>query len=159
MDPTAALREHLVRLLTWRDAHADFDAAVTGMPPDQMGVRPTGLPYSPWELLEHMRIAQRDILDFCRDPEYTAPKWPDDYWPPSPAPPDGGAWAASVAAFKADRDAMKQLAADPATDLFATIPHGEGQTYLREILLVADHTAYHVGQLVIARRLLGTWET
>jgi hypothetical protein len=158
MDPNQALRDHLRRLLDWRDAHADFDAAVKDMPPDRAGERPGGLPYSPWELLEHLRIAQRDILDFCRDPNYAEKKWPDDYWPDDPAPLTAEAWGESVAAFRADLEALKQLVADPAVDLFAKVPHGQGQTYLRELLLVADHNAYHVGQLIVVRRLLGAWE-
>lgn len=158
MGANRSLRDHLLRLLDWRDAHADFDAAVTGLPPALAGVRPAGLPYSPWELLEHARLAQRDILDFCRDPGYVEKKWPDDYWPRDPAPPTPAAWGESVAAYRADREAMKQLVADPAVDLCARIPHGQGQTYLREILLVADHNAYHVGQLIVVRRLLGAWE-
>ncbi|HEX2091695.1 MAG TPA: DinB family protein [Longimicrobiaceae bacterium] len=152
------LRAHLARLLDWQDAHVSFDAAVAGIPPSLRGTRPEGLPYSPWELLEHLRITQRDILDFCRDPGYVEPRWPDDYWPPSAEPPSPGAWEESVAAFRADREAMKRLAADPACDLFATIPRGTGQTYLREVLLVADHNAYHVGQMVAIRKLLGTWK-
>jgi hypothetical protein len=158
MDTNAALRDHLKRLLDWRDAHADFDAAVGDMPPALAGARPAGLPYSPWELLEHLRIAQRDILNFCRDQKYAEKKWPDDYWPPTPAPPTATDWDASVTAFQADREALKRLAADPAVDLFAKIQHGQGQTYLRELLLVADHTAYHVGQLIVVRRLLGAWQ-
>ena len=105
-----------------------------------------------------MRLAQRDILDFCRDPNYRAPRWPDDSWPESAAPPSEEAWQESVAAFCADRAAMRQLIADPALDLNARIPHGDGQTYLREALLVADHNAYHVGELVVVRRLLGAWK-
>jgi hypothetical protein len=158
MDPNQALRDHVRRLLDWRDAHADFDAAVKDMPPDRAGERAGGLPYSPWELLEHLRIAQRDILDFCRDPNYAEKKWPDDYWPDDPAPPTPDAWGESVAAFRADLEALKQLAADPAVDLFAKVPHGQGQTYLRELLLVAEHNAYHVGQMIVVRRLLGAWE-
>ena len=157
MDTNSALRDHLRRLLDWHDAHVDFDTAVADMPPDRAGVRPDGLPYSAWQLLEHMRLAQRDILDFCRDPNYAEKKWPDDYWPPNPAPPSPKAWDQSVAAFRADREAFKQLVADPAVDLFARIPHGQGQTYLREVLLVADHNAYHLGQLIVVRRLLGAW--
>lgn len=153
----AALRDHLRRLLDWKDAHATFDAAVDGVPPELRGLRPDGVPYSPWELLEHLRIAQRDILDFCRDAAYRERVWPDDYWPGSPAPPSGEAWDESIRACRADRDALQSLAADPAIDLFAEIPHGSGQTYLRELLLVADHAAYHVGQLVLVRRLLGAW--
>ena len=152
------LREHLTKLLDWRDAHADFDAAVADLPPDLRGQVPAGLPYSPWQLLEHLRTAQRDILDFCRAPAYEAKNWPGDYWPKDPAPPDAAAWDRSIAAFRVDRDALKAMFADPAVDLFAPVPHGHGQTYLREVLLVADHNAYHIGQLVYARRVLGAWE-
>jgi uncharacterized damage-inducible protein DinB len=154
----AALREHLSRLLDWQDAHASFDTAVDGLAPELRGVVPQGLPYSPWQLVEHLRITQDDILDFSRNSEYGEKKWPHDYWPRSPEPPSPEAWDHSVAAFRADRAALQRMAADPAVDLFARIPHGDGQTYLRELLLVADHTAYHVGQLVLVRRLLDAWE-
>lgn len=154
---TDSLRGHLVRLLDWQDAHATFDAAVQGIEPEHQGIRPPGLPHSAWELLEHLRITQRDILDFCRDPGYVEPKWPDDYWPSSAAPPSPDAWNQSASAFRDDRGVLKQLAADPAVDLFAAIPHGTGQTLLRELLLVADHNSYHVGQLVLVRRALGIW--
>ena len=152
-----ALRTHLRKLLDWRDAHAGFDAAVEGIPPEHRGRQPEGLPYSPWQLLEHLRRAQHDILDFCRNPEYAEMKWPDDYWPASPEPLAPGAWDESIAAFRADRESLQHLADE--ADLFATIPHGSGQTYLRELLLVADHNAYHVGQLVAVRRLLGIWSS
>ena len=158
MDVPAALRAHLTRLLDWRDAHLGFDAAVDGVSFELCGRMPDGLPYSPWRLLEHLRLTQRDILEFCRNPAYVEPDWPDDYWPPTDAPPTSSAWEGSVAAYRRDRDALKQLAADSAIDLFARIPHGSGQTYLRELLLVADHTAYHVGELMAVRRLLGAWE-
>lgn len=151
------LREQLIKLLGWQDAHVNFDVAVEGIPPQLQGVRPEGLPYSPWQLLEHMRLTQRDILDFCRDPAYEAPKWPDDYWPQSTIPPTPEAWLGSVAAFRADREALERLIADPTLDLYAKIPHGEGQTYLREVVLVADHSSYHIGELVAVRRLLGAW--
>ena len=151
------LRDQLARLLDWHDAHASFDAAVDGLAPAQRGVRPAGSPHSPWELVEHVRRAQHDILDFCRDPDYRELEWPADYWPESVAPPTPEAWDESVAAVRRDRDALRELAADPAVDLFAAIPHGTGQTVLRELLLAADHTAYHVGQLVLTRRLLGAW--
>jgi uncharacterized damage-inducible protein DinB len=154
---TDSLRSHLVRLLDWQDAHATFDAAVQGIAPEFQGRRAPGLPHSAWELLEHLRITQRDILDFCREPGYAEPKWPDDYWPSSAAPPSPDAWNHSEAAFRDDRNVLKQLAADPAVDLFAPIPHGTGQTTLRELLLVADHNSYHVGQLVLLRRALGIW--
>jgi len=152
------IREQLVRVLSSGEAHVDFDAAVRGIPAKLLGVRPKKLPYSLWQLLEHMRLAQRDILDFCRDPKYRAPKWPDDYWPKKPAPPSARAWGRSVAAYRADRLAIARLAANPKLKLTARIPHGDGQTYLREILLVADHTAFHLGEIVAVRRLLGAWE-
>jgi uncharacterized damage-inducible protein DinB len=155
----AALREHLLRLLDWQDAHATFEAAVENIPSDKRGVRPEGLPHSAWELVEHIRLAQHDILDFCRNPDYKEMAWPDDYWPRTPAPPDAHDWQRSIAAYRSDLDALKQLCADASTDLFARIPHGTGQTYLREILLVADHNAYHVGQLVLVRRQLGIWNS
>ena len=150
----AQLRTHVRRLLAWRDAHADFDAAVKGMAPELRGVQPAGLPYSAWQLLEHMRLAQQDILEFCVDPAYRERQFPDDYWPSSPAP-EGDQWEKSIAGFRADLKALEKLADEAA--LFDRIPHGTGQTNLRELLLVADHNAYHVGQLVLVRRLLGDW--
>lgn len=154
-DPS--LRELLIRVLDWQDAHVRFDAAVEGIPPQLRGVQPEGLPYSAWQLVEHMRFTQRDILDFCRRSSYREPHWPEDYWPEGAQPESDGAWEASIAGFRADREALEALAADPDLDLFARIPHGTGQTYIRELLLVADHNAYHVGQLVLVRRLLGIW--
>ena len=157
MDREAALRDHLSRVLAWQDAHGTFEAAVDGIPPSHHGRVPDGLPYSPWQLLEHLRLAQHDILDFCRNPDYEEMRWPDDYWPKSPAPPSDSAWDESVRDFREDRAALQALASDRSRDLLATIPHGSGQTYLREILLTADHTSYHVGQLIVVRRLLGIW--
>ena len=156
-DTNAALRAQLVRFLDTHDAHADFDAAIEGIPPDARSAVPDGLPYSTWQLVEHLRIAQHDILDFCVNASYREMKWPDHYWPASPAPPSPAAWDESVAAYRRDREAMQRLARDPEIDLFAAIPHGSGQTYLREILLVVDHAAYHIGQIVLVRRLLGNW--
>jgi len=153
-----ALRGQLSRLLEWEDAHRGFDAAVADIPADSRGRRPEGLPYSPWELVEHLRLAQRDILDFCRDPDYREPESMDEYWPGGAEPPSAVAWDDSVAGFRADRAALQALAADPGIDLAAEVPWGSGQTYLRELLLVADHGAYHVGQLIAVRRLLGIWE-
>lgn len=153
------LRKHLLDLLEGGEAHLDFDSALDGFPPDRAGEKPKGSPNSVWQLLEHMRIAQWDILEFSRNPKHDSPKWPDGYWPATPGPPDKAAWEASIRAFHADRKAMVKLIADPARDLFATIPHGTGQTLLREALLVADHNAYHLGQLVIVRRLLGEWKS
>ncbi|HET8623809.1 MAG TPA: DinB family protein [Gemmatimonadales bacterium] len=151
------LRRQLVRLLDWEDAHIGLEAAAADLPPSLRGVRPAGLPHSPWELLEHIRLAQRDILEFCQHPDYTAKRWPEDYWPATPGPPVTEAWDESVAATVHDREALQALALDSAIDLFTVIPHGSGQTYLRELVLIADHTAYHVGQLVLARRALGSW--
>jgi hypothetical protein len=150
------LRDHLVKLLDWKEAHAGFDKAIAGIPEDLRGKQPSGL-HSPWQLLEHLRIAQHDILDFCRNPQYKEMRWPDDYWPQTPEPPSAVAWDESIEQYRADRRAMQALARDSSLDLAAKIPHGSGQTYLREILLVADHGAYHVGQLVFVRRLLGIW--
>lgn len=150
----ASLRTHLIRLLDWHDAHATFDAAVSGLPPELRGRQPGGLPFSPWQLLEHLRLAQSDILEFCVEPRYEEKEWPAGYWPRSAAP-EGDAWDRSVAGFRQDLEALKKLAAE--ADLFAPVPNGEGQTFLRELLLAADHNAYHVGELVVVRRLLGAW--
>jgi hypothetical protein len=156
-ETTASLRDHLLYLLRGGGAHLDFDAAVGGLAPELRGAKPAGQPHTPWRLLEHLRIAQWDILEFSRSPRHVSPPFPQGYWPAGDAPPDTGAWDRSAAAFRADLKAMQDLVADPATDLFAPIPHGEGQTVLREALLVADHNAYHLGQLVLLRRLLGAW--
>jgi hypothetical protein len=153
-----ALREHLVSLLSGRGAHVDWKASFTGIAPKLRGVRPDGLPYSLWELLEHMRIAQRDILEFSRDAKHVSPDWPAGYWPSSPAPANAKAWDKSLKSFAKDLEAMKKLVANPKTDLFAKIPHGTGQTILREALLVADHNAYHLGQALTVRRILGNWK-
>ncbi|HEY7685519.1 MAG TPA: DinB family protein [Gemmatimonadales bacterium] len=134
-----------------------FEAAVADLGPNLRGHQPAGLPYSPWQLLEHLRIAQEDILEFCTNAQYQERKWPDEYWPRAPAPPSEQAWDAAVQAFRRDREALRQLAMSDKTRLEATIPHGTGQTYLRELLLAADHAAYHVGELVVVRRLLGAW--
>jgi len=157
MSSDTALREQVRTLLDWKDAHVPFDRAVAGIPSGLRGRTPRGAPYSPWKLVEHLRIAQHDILDFCRNADYQEMKWPDDYWPRAAAPPSDAAWSRSIRQFRADRDALQQLAADPQIDLHARIPHGSGQTYLRELLLVADHNAYHIGELVVVRRLLGIW--
>lgn len=153
-----SLREHLVYLLEGEGAHAGFEAAVKDLPPRIRGLEANGVPHSPWELLEHIRLAQWDILEFSRNASHVSPEWPSGYWPPSPEPPDADAWDRSVAAFRADLAAMSALAADASVDLYAKIPWGTGQTILREILLVADHNAYHLGQLVLVRKLLGSWE-
>jgi hypothetical protein len=157
-DQVAAVREHLLYLLRGGGAHLDFEAAIADLPVGLRGARAPGVPHSPWRLLEHMRIAQWDILEFSRNPQHVSPPFPTGYWPSGDAPADEAAWERSVAAFRADLRAMQELVADPATDLFAPIPHGEGQTVLREALLVADHNAYHLGQLVVVRRMLGAWK-
>ncbi len=158
MSHDSALRAQLGKILSWEDAHVGFDAAAGGLAARLHGVTPKGLPHSPWQILEHIRRTQADILEFCLNPAYKELDWPADYWPPSAAPPSPSAWEESVAAVVRDRHALETLAGDPAIDLFARIPHGSGQTYLRELLLVADHTAYHVGQLVAARQALGAWK-
>lgn len=157
-DRDGALRAHLRRLLEWEDAHVSFDTATKGIALALRGVAPEGLPYSLWQLVEHLRLTQRDILDFCRNPAYVEPS-AEDYWPASAVPPSEAAWKESIAGFCQDREALKELAADAAVDLFERIPHGTGQTYLRELLLVADHNAYHVAQLVAVRRCLGIWQS
>jgi hypothetical protein len=157
MDRDQALREHVLYLLRGGGAHLDFEAAVADLPVALRGARPAGVPHTPWRLLEHLRIAQWDILEFCRNPRHVSPPFPAGYWPAGDAPPDAQAWDRSASAFRADLRAMQDLVADPATDLFAPIPHGQGQTILREALLVADHLSYHLGQLVTVRRALGAW--
>jgi hypothetical protein len=154
----AALREHLVKLLAEGHAHATFEQAVKGLAEDLRGKVPEGAEHSPWQLLEHLRIAQWDILEFSRDAKHQSPRWPEGYWPKETAPADEKAWDNSVLAFKRDLKEICALVQDKKTDLFAKIPHGDGQTILREALLVADHNAYHVGQLVLVRRLLGAWQ-
>lgn len=151
-----ALRDHLLYLLREGGAHANFDATIKALPAELRGKRPRGLPHSCWELLEHMRIAQWDILDFSRNPDYRTLKWPEDYWPKSAAPPSAAAWTKSVRAFRDDLEQMCKLVSS--ADLFAVIPWGSGQTILREALLMADHNSHHLGQLIQVRRLLGAWK-
>jgi hypothetical protein len=159
MPAAEALEARLLTLLDGKGAHMPFAAATEGVPPDVQGRRPEAIPYSPWELVEHVRLAQRDILDYCRPGEgYEQPDWPDDYWPPTPAPPSANAWGESRAQFADDRRALKTLI-EEADDLHAPVPHAaeEAHTYLRQALLVADHTSYHTGQIVTVRRLLDCW--
>jgi uncharacterized damage-inducible protein DinB len=152
-----ALRAQLVKLLDFEDAHVGFDRAVKGIPVRLRGKVPAGGEHSLWQLLEHLRIAQADILEFCRTAKYKEKKWPDDYWPSSAAPPSGAAWTKAVVGYQRDRKAFQRLAADTRIDLLAPIAHGTGQTCLREILLAADHAAYHIGQIIAVRRQLGVW--
>jgi len=158
-DTTTALRDQLAGILDWHDAHVDFDGAVKDVPADKRGVVPPGSAYSIWQLVEHLRLAQHDILDFCVNPQYEEKAWPDDYWPQAAAPSSAAAWEKSLSAYRRDRAAMQALVQDPAIDLFARVPQGTGQTYLREALLVADHAAYHIGQIVLVRRQLGIWSS
>src|SRR5712691_8207325 len=154
----ATLRDEVLWLLRGGHAHVGFKHAVSNMPEALRGKKPRGLPYSPWQQLEHLRICQRDILEYIRNPKYVSPEWPADYWPAA-APPTTGAWDKSARAFQADLKALEKLPADPATDLLTKVPTDpEGPTILHELLLVADHNVYHLGQLIVLRRLLGAWE-
>jgi hypothetical protein len=154
MNQDQSLREHLLYLLGGGGAHVDFESVVKDFPVEKVGQKIEHLPYTAWAVLEHMRIAQGDILEFSRNASYVSPKWPEDYWPSDGAAPDKTAWKESVERFRADLKELEALVADPQTDLFATIPHGDGQTVLREALLVADHNAYHLGVLVTMKRIL-----
>lgn len=158
MTEDLVLREQLRRILEWEDAHVNFDTAVAGVPVKLRGAKPKGSPYSLWQLLEHLRITQHDILDFCRNPNYKELDWPDDYWPSTAAPRSASAWDTSVRQVRHDRKELQQLAMDTSVDLVSRIPHGSGQTYLRELVLAADHAAYHIGEIVLVRRLLGLWK-
>lgn len=152
-----AVRKQLIHLLRKSEAHAGFEKAVEGIPLDKAGVRPEGSPHSAWELLEHIRIAQRDILDFSMSADAKGLEWPKDYWPKSPAPKNAAAWSDSVKAVLADRGEFIGLLEDPKRDLLAKFPWGDGQNLLRQTLLIADHAAYHVGEIVLLRRILGIW--
>jgi len=154
MNDLAFLRQHVVNLLTKAEAHVDARSELKDFPPKLRGRKPDGAPHTPWQLLEHMRIAQWDILRFCVDAKHQSPKWPEGYWPETAIPPSDKAWEKSVRQFLADLDEMCELAKDPKRDLFARIPHGTGQTLLREALMLADHNAYHLGQIVMVRRIL-----
>ncbi len=157
MSEDKAIRDHVLKLLKGRQGHVDFETVLANLPQEFQGKKPKGAPHTPWQLLEHMRIAQWDILEFSRDPKHESPKFPEGYWPESEAPPDDNAWQKSVTSLGTDLQAMADLVADPSTDLYAPIPHSSGQTILREALLIADHNAYHLGQLVLLRRLLDIW--
>jgi hypothetical protein len=152
-----SLRDHLLELLRGGSAHLDFEKAIAGLPAGLRGARPPGASHSVWQLVEHLRIAQWDILEFSRNPDHVSPEWPAGYWPATEAPPEDTVWEASVEAFRRDLQAMQNLVSDPGTDLYAEIPWGDGQTILREALLVADHNAYHLGQIVTVRQMLGAW--
>ena len=157
MEHQQALRDHVLELLRDGHAHLDFEKATADLPAQLRGSKPRGLPFTPWRLVEHMRIAQWDILQFSIDPHHVSPDFPDGYWPPDDVPPDSLSWDQSIASFLADLKTLSDLISDPKMDLLAPLPHGKGQTILREALLAADHNAYHLGQLVVVRRLLGAW--
>jgi hypothetical protein len=148
------LRKHLIDLLDMKGAHVDFESVVRDFPVKLRGVKPAGAPHTAWQLVEHMRLAQWDILEFSRDAKHVSPDFPGGYWPVSDAPLSGAAWQQSVRMFRHDLSEMKKLISNPKLDLYAPIPHGEGQTLLREALLVADHNSYHLGQLVMLRKML-----
>ncbi len=156
-DRDHSLRKQLIDLLKGGHAHAKFDDVIAGLPPKLRGQKPPCLPHSPWMLLDHLRIAQWDILEFSRNKKHVSPDWPTGYWPRTAAPPSAAAWNASIKNFRKDLKALQDLVANPKTDLHARIPWGDGQTILRQALLAADHTAYHLAQLVDARRALGAW--
>ena len=156
-DNLKSLRDDLLALLTSENAHATFDAAVKNLPANLRSKRPKGAPHSPWELLEHLRIAQWDIIEYALNPRHVSPDFPAGYWPKSPQPPNAKAWEKSVAAFRADRKKLAAKIEDPATDPLAPIPHANNQSLLNKTLLLADHNAYHLGQLILVRRLLSAW--
>jgi hypothetical protein len=158
MDTDKNLRQHLADLLRGGNAHAKFEDVIADFPATLRGQKTSNLPHSAWMLLEHMRIAQSDILEFSRDRKHESPKWPEGYWPAADDPPSASQWNASVKQFRADLKEIEDLVKDPKTDLFAKIPWGDGQTILREALLIADHNAYHLAQIVDVRRLLGAWD-
>ena len=158
MNTDKPLREHVLQLLRGGHAHLNFDQVISDFPQELRGRKVRDLPYTAWQILDHMRIAQWDILEFSRDSRHVSPEWPRGYWPETTAPPNRTAWSASVKALRQDLEAMANLVENPSTDLFALIPHGTGQTILREMLLVADHNAYHLGQLVLIKRLLKAWK-
>lgn len=157
MDKNNSVRADVLELLRGGSAHMTFDEAVADFPMEHINTRPPNVPYSPWHLLEHVRLTQRDILDFIQAADYEEGEWPDDYWPPSDAEADEGAWQGTLESFRADLAALQEIAADPQTDLSATVPNGDHQTYLRELLLVADHNAYHIGEFAILRQVMQTW--
>ena len=156
-DAMLAVRTIVASALDWDQAHATFDAAVAGLPVDLRGRRPEGFPHSAWELVEHIRISQEDLADYMERADYHAVKWPEEYWPQTPEPPSTAAWDDSIAAIRRDCAHLKEIAMRPSIDLTSPIPWGEGRTYLRTILVAVDHTAYHVGQIIAVRKLLGAW--
>ena len=158
MDQTKSLRQHLIKQLDNNEAHVSFDDAVKDMPAALRGAKPNGVEHSPWQELEHLRIAQWDIFEFAMNPKHKSPEFPAGYWPGSVQPPHEKAWEKSVESFRADQEKFKKFLNDESTDLFAKIPHGDGQTVLRQAIVAVDHNGYHIGQIVLLRRLLGAWD-
>ena len=151
-------RSIIASSLDWEQAHSKLESVVKGLPPSLQGVRPARYPHSAWELLEHIRITQNDLLEFCQNPEYEEKlAWPQDYWPPTPAPPTADAWEKTISDYRRDREALARFTKESKLDLTEKIPRGTGQTYLRTILVAIDHASYHIGQIVSVRRLLGAW--
>ncbi|SHF93573.1 DinB superfamily protein [Fodinibius roseus] len=157
MSAAIPIRDLVVEQLDSKDAHVDFMQAVQGLTHKQTGIKVEGLPHTIWELIEHIRISQDDILEFCKNPDYEAPNWPDDYWPASAGPENEKAFHTSVRAVPEGIKEMKSMVSDPQNDLLAPIPHGDGQTLFREAMLFVDHNAYHIGQIVQVRRSMGSW--
>jgi hypothetical protein len=157
MSTDAVVREQLLQLLRGGNAHMGFDQAIDGFPLEFINSWPPNVPYSPWQLLEHIRIAQWDILEFVRNPDHVSPAWPEGYWPPKDKEADPARWQQTIEAFRSDMVDLEAVVVDPATDLYADLPHAEGYTVLREILLVADHNAYHIGEFAVLRQVMGTW--
>ncbi|RIK43436.1 MAG: ABC transporter [Chloroflexi bacterium] len=157
MQSDQAVRKQLLFLLDGGGAHMSFDEAVADFPLAHINSRPAHVPYTFWHLLEHLRIAQWDILEFIRNQAHVSPPWPEGYWPPPAAQADAAQWQQTLAAFRADLQTLRQLAEDPSTDLYSDLPHAAGYNILREILLVADHNAYHIGELAILRQVMGLW--
>lgn len=157
MNADQVLRDQLLALLRGSQAYSPFDQIVADFPLEHINTRPPNVPYTPWHLLEHLRFAQRDMLNYIRDPHYTAPEWPDDYWPPKNAQADARQWNQTINDFRADLQALQTIVADPQTDLIAPLPHAPQYNILREILVVADHNAYHIGEFAILRQVMCTW--
>jgi DinB superfamily len=157
MEHDKLLRQQLAKMIDWNEAHADLTTTLDGFPAKLRGRVPEGFPHSAWQLLEHIRLALWDIVEFSRDAKHISPKWPEGYWPETVAPPSDKAWESTVNAILNAQEELRRLVNDPSQDLFKRLPHGDGQTLLREVLLAADHGAYHLGQLVLVRRALGAW--
>lgn len=157
MKQVSIIIKNLKELLYGGHAHATFEEAVKELPARLRGQVPEGMPYSIWQLVEHIRITQLDILEFSRDPDYESPKWPEGYWPKERAPENAAAWEESIAKIARDREAFIELLETPGADLFTPFPHGSGQNLLREAMLIADHTSYHTGEIIVLRRLMNAW--